>query len=121
MAKAKRKVSRRRSVYRSIRRRASGIRIPIAAVAGFLPLGGMMIDVARNPDVYGAKNALTAMGVQASRSLAGIDPRNGQFNAAWLGTGLFPIIAGLLVHKFVGGKLGVNKMLAASGIPLIRL
>lgn len=46
----------------------------------------------------------------------------GQFNAEHLKRGLFPLVLGVLVHKFVGGApLNVNRALAAAGVPILRI
>jgi hypothetical protein len=36
-------------------------------------------------------------------------------------TGLMPLIIGGLVHKYVGGSLGINRALGRAGVPLIRI
>jgi hypothetical protein len=51
----------------------------------------------------------------------GIDG-NGNFNVMGMLGGTVPLILGGLVHKFVGGApLNVNRMLAQSGLPVIRI
>ena len=35
--------------------------------------------------------------------------------------GLYPLIIGALVHKVLGGMLGVNRMLGRAGVPVFRL
>ena len=46
----------------------------------------------------------------------------GGFHPELLMKGLVPLIAGGLVHKFVGGSpINLNKMLAAAGVPIIRI
>lgn len=95
--------------------RRKGFTLPVAAIAGFAPLAGGLIERASWP------NAGQEIAKQMSRTLVGYDYTTGQFNWRWLSYGTFPIIAGLAVHKFVGGRLGVNRMLASAGVPLIRL
>jgi len=47
---------------------------------------------------------------------------DGAFAARGMMNGLFPLILGVLVHKFVGGApLNVNRMLASAGVPIIRI
>jgi hypothetical protein len=58
---------------------------------------------------------------EAGKMVLGVDFWNKQFNLGWMMTGLFPIIAGGVIHRFVGGRLGVNRALARAGIPVIRL
>jgi hypothetical protein len=59
-------------------------------------------------------------------NLTGFDLNN-QAGGGWkpelgmLSIGLGPIVAGLLLHKFVGGSLGVNRALGRANIPLLRI
>jgi len=94
--------------------------LPIAVVAGFAPGVGKLYYHATHND-HGQGNAISNMGVEAGRIFIGIDPRDGKFSTAFLGMGLMPAIMGILVHKVVGGKFGVNRALASAGIPFIRL
>jgi len=56
-----------------------------------------------------------------SASILGYDFKAAQFDWNTMKRGLVPIVLGLLVHKFIGGKLGVNRMLGRAKIPLLRL
>lgn len=103
------------------RSRNNGIKIPISLVAGMIPGIGKLWEHGTNPGLHGQPNGLLAMGVEGSRIYIGYDPRNGQFNAGWLGMGLLPLIGGGIIHKFVGGRLGINRMIANSGIPVLRV
>lgn len=95
------------------RRRNGGIRIPVAVALGFVPL------VSRGIALYQAQGF---QGLQhLPSSLVPYDMVNRRVSFANLGTGLYPIIAGLLVHKFIGGGLGVNRALAAARIPWLRV
>jgi hypothetical protein len=38
-----------------------------------------------------------------------------------LNWGLWPILAGIAVHKVIGQRMGVNAMLSRAGIPFIRV
>jgi hypothetical protein len=49
------------------------------------------------------------------------DPWGNKFSTAGLGQGLLPLLGGVLIHKYVGGSLGVNRALAASKLPFLRL
>lgn len=47
---------------------------------------------------------------------------DGSFDPMMLAATYGPIIAGMLIHKFVGGApLNVNRMLANAGVPVIRI
>lgn len=49
---------------------------------------------------------------------AGID-QNGQIKFDWLIATYMPMIAGALVSKYIGGKLGINRQI--SSLPLIKI
>jgi hypothetical protein len=87
--------------------------IPVAVVLGFVPLA------------TSAFNAVKAGGVANLNSITPtLVPYNFQtrkIDFTRLGEGLYPIIAGLFVHKVVGGALGVNRALAAARIPWLRI
>jgi len=52
----------------------------------------------------------------------GYSPWGKDFDINRLKEGLLPLIAGMLVHKFVGGRpLNLNATLARAGVPLVRL
>lgn len=87
--------------------------LPLAVVAGFAA-PGIKIWEARGGGLSGVTR-------EAGRILTGVDFWSGQFNFANTRYGLWPILGGMLVHKLVGGVLGVNRMLASAGIPFIRL
>jgi hypothetical protein len=44
-----------------------------------------------------------------------------KWSATGLKSGLMPLVIGGIVHKYVGGKLGVNRALSQAGIPIIRI
>ena len=44
-----------------------------------------------------------------------------KFDMSGLAQGVLPLVIGLLVHKFVGGSLGLNRMLGRAKVPLLRL
>jgi hypothetical protein len=103
MAKAKKK-----------HRRRNGLTIPLAVVGGFGP------GVARTIAATTSTGFTTGM-YEASRIYTGYDPATGSFNFANMKYGTGPALLGVLVHKFIGGKLGINRVLAGAGIPLLRL
>jgi hypothetical protein len=66
------------------------------------------------------------MGVSAGlkesvSSLVPWNPNSGKIQFNNLGYGLLPIVAGIFVHKIIGGGLGINRVLSSSGIPWIRI
>lgn len=93
--------------------RSKGFTLPVAAVAGFIPLAGNIASV--------AGQGIEPIGWMATQALTGYDTRTNKFWWPNLNKGAIPIIMGILAHKIIGGKLGVNRILANSGIPFIRI
>jgi hypothetical protein len=120
MAKS-RAVARRRA-RRYFARKSSGLRkftLPLAVVAGFAPIVMGTIDHTRWNGLGGADGGID----WAIRGLTGYSP-NKAYGRTWefkrLTAGALPILIGLLTHK-IAGRLGINRMLASAGIPIIRL
>lgn len=100
---------------RASHRRRGGHRkftLPVAAVAGFIPLAS---DVYYNFKASGANGAFTWL----KYDLLGIDG-NGRFNAAGLSRGLFPILGGFMIHG-LASRFGINRAIGRMGIPFIRI
>ena len=88
-------------------------KIPVAVVAGMLPLLATAASDFQAGGLRGLQNTVTAV--------VPYSPANRRFTTARLHLGLYPMIAGFLVHRFIGGGLGVNRALASAGVPFIRL
>jgi hypothetical protein len=90
--------------------------IPLAVVAGFAAPMGRTIDGFKNGG--GIRGGVTAL----SNCMLGIDPYAAriEWHPGLMQNGAFPVLLGLSVH-WMAGRLGVNRMLARSGIPLIRI
>jgi hypothetical protein len=88
--------------------------IPLAAIAGFIPLAGVMATSFKQGGVELAGSNLVS-------NLTGYDIPTKTWNFGYMQKGTIPIVAGLLAHKLIGQKLGVNRMLANAGVPYIRL
>lgn len=87
--------------------------IPLAVVAGFVPL---------TLSVYNARaDGVVGMGATLSKRLTGYDPLTAKWNIGDMKCGTFSIALGMLVHWLVGSKLGVNRMIARTGIPFVRI
>lgn len=95
-------------------RRRSGATVPAAMLFGMVPGALQMMKAFDRSGFQGALAAGTAV-------FTGFDPSGGGFKFGMLRFGLMPLIGGLLVHKFIGGGLGVNRMLASARVPLLRL
>ena len=95
-------------------KRKQKLTIPLAVVGGFIPITNEVI-------YWGKQGGLQAISQKIPSRLFGYEPSTGKFTTANLRLGLYPIVAGFLVHKVIGGMLGINRMLARSGVPFIRI
>lgn len=107
-------MARRYGRHRS-HRRSGGMTIPIAPILGLVAgLAGPAQDLMKGDYNRAAINALY--------NYTGYNMEAKTFNVQGLINGLTPLVIGLLVHKFVGGKpLGINAILAHARVPLIRI
>jgi len=111
MAKA-----RTRRIVRYVRRgprRAAKMSIPVAVLAGFVP---MATDVWHGYTTGGLKNA----GISAVAMTTGYDAANKKWSLELLMRGMGPVVAGIIAHK-LANRLGVNRALAKAGVPLLRI
>ena len=111
MAFRKRAVARRRSYFSRRPRAKAKMTIPLAVVAGFVPVA---------VGVWNRRSSGQAISDYLQAGFTGITPGTGQFNLANLKVGLMPIAAGFIVHK-IAGMIGVNRAIARARIPLIRI
>lgn len=96
--------------------RSNGARqftIPLALVAGMLP--GVASVASKFPD-----QGLMGSANEATRIYLGWDFREQRWSMGWMKVGLLPLLLGAIGHKFIGGRLGVNRALSSAGIPFIR-
>jgi len=103
-------------------RRSNKMTIPLAVVAGMVPL-------AIGTWQHGQFNGWTGSGDTAMdyfvRSLTGFSPNaagygGSTFNIRNMKHGALPIVVGMIAHK-VAGRIGINGALARAGIPFIRI
>jgi hypothetical protein len=88
--------------------------IPLAIVGGFVPMG---VDLVSAFKVGGIPAALG----HVSLCTTGYDPADGLWKPMFAVKTLYgPLLLGTIVHKVAGG-LGINRMLARMGIPLVRI
>ncbi|GAH99796.1 unnamed protein product [marine sediment metagenome] len=88
--------------------------IPLGIVAGFVPY---LVNLKQGYDAGG----LGMMSMYGVRSLTGYNYETHSFSVGDMRYGLMPILLGMGVHKFIGGKLGVNRALGRAKVPFIRL
>jgi hypothetical protein len=88
--------------------------IPLAIVGGFVPMGVDLVSAFR---VGGVEAALG----HVSLCTTGYDPADGQWKPMFAAKKLYgPLLLGTIVHKVASG-LGINRMLARMGVPLLRI
>lgn len=112
-SKSKSSKSRRRSNPTNTRRKARSVTVPLMIV---LPIAGtLMWSHTMHPKLEGKINLFI-------KAYTGFDPGLGTWNSGWLKNGLYPLILGAALHKFVGGApLHLNRALGRAKIPFIRL
>lgn len=106
--------SRDRYQRRHRSRRRAGVEIPIAVVAGFIPGMWGPINDLRAGNFYG-------FAWHTTRNFTGFNLDTKQFSFGALAGGWGPVLAGVLVHKLIGGKLGVNAALRRARVPFLRI
>jgi len=108
------KKKRRSSARRTVRRVARKTVVPIGIIAGMLPGVARTARFLQTQGPESAANEFMAI-------FSGYDTKTREFSVGNMKDGLFPLLAGIALHRVVGGMLGVNRMLAASRIPLLRI
>jgi len=93
--------------------RRNKITLPVAVILGFMPLTAAAINDIQAGGFQGLRNTVSA--------IVPYDVNTRKVTFAYLHKGLWPIIAGFLVHKFVGGGLGLNRALSSMGLPWVRI
>lgn len=108
-------IARRRVVYvsRPRSRRKAGFTIPVAVVAGFMPLVNQALIGYREGGIQRVSDRVVA-------SMTGYDPATQQWHASHMVHGPLPIVLGILGHK-LASRLGVNRALSQAGVPFIRI
>lgn len=86
--------------------------IPIAVVAGFVPLAGELAGCVQRNDWRGLQWTVA--------SLSGYDINTKSWDIRWAIHGLSPIVAGFAVHK-VANMIGINRALSRAKVPWIRI
>ena len=91
--------------------RRKGFTIPLATVAGFVPLGVHALQDYRT-------GGWASLGDGLSRRLTGFgtEGSGGIWEPKYLAQGLLPILGGAAVHK-IASRLGINRLLAQTGLP----
>jgi hypothetical protein len=95
--------------------------IPIAVLAGFASPVSSMIRHYTVVDQWHPQAGVQGVLTEATRIFTGYSPTDGEFQPSLLKMGLMPVALGFLIHKYVGGSLGINRALSQAGVPLFRL
>ncbi len=95
-------------------RRRGGFTLPLAVIGGLVPAG---VDVLAAFKIGGAQTALE----HVSLCTTGYDPADNVWKPDFAARKLYgPLLLGTIVHK-LASKLGINRMIARSGIPVVRI
>lgn len=95
------------------RRKGKSFTVSLAVIGGLVP-------AFMNAKAYYDNEGWSGVPEALAQSFTGYSPREKKFKLTFLNRGLIPLGAALLLRK-VMGKLGVNRALANSGIPLLRV
>jgi hypothetical protein len=110
-----RKTERGKSMARKFKKRHSkpSFTLPLAAIAGFIPVAAMTYNRFTTEGPLGASDELVAR-------LTGYKWFNKTWNIQYLIEGLGPILVGFLVHWGVS-KMGINRALGRAKVPILRI
>ena len=97
-------------------RRGRGFTLPLAIVAGFLPMALDTFKYSKTTTSDGWNQGVRYL----VESTTGYDPQANYWSWSLMRP-MLPILAGLITHKLIGGKLGVNRMLGQARVPFIRI
>jgi hypothetical protein len=87
--------------------------IPLAALAGFVPLAARALDGYKGNGLYGAMDGVLS-------GLTGFSSFDRKWHADIVLQNVGPIVGGILVHK-LASKLGINRALSQAGVPFLRV
>jgi hypothetical protein len=88
--------------------------IPLAVVGGLVPMGADLVSA------YKAGGVEATLG-HVSLCTTGYDPADNKWKPMFAVEKLYgPLLLGTMVHK-LASKLGVNRAIAKSGIPFVRI
>jgi len=118
---ATKSIARRRRVFvKRAGRRAKKTTVSLAVLAGFAPTAAYAYEGFKLNGGQGPDGGIQEAAHRITMRLTGYEWKGGYWDAGLLFKGLGPLILGALMHKGAN-KLGVNRMIANAGIPLIRI
>lgn len=86
--------------------------IPMAIIGGLTPAVH---------DLWDHRGDIGGMLTETGKIFTGWDYYGQKFDLGAMKWGTIPLALGIIIHKVVGEKLGVNRQLAKAGIPLLRV
>lgn len=107
-------VVRYRSAPKRKHRSKAKATIPLAVLAGFVPIARDIVQGYTASGIQGAGHYLVG-------GLTGYDSNTHKWNLPWAVNHFYlPVGAGFLVHT-LASRLGVNRALGRAGVPLLRI
>ena len=100
-------------VIKQARRKKPGMTVSLAVLAGLAPTALWAYDGFKQ---QGASEGVTRI----VGRLSGYSISENKFQVNQLLKGWLPILAGTLAHK-MAGRMGINRMIASAGIPILRI
>lgn len=112
MAKTKKRSRARRYFTKAIHR-AKKMQLSLAIVGGLMP-GLTAIGTAAT------NGGWQVAGKVAGQIYTGYDYTTGKFSTKNMQVGLMPLAVGVIIHK-IAGMIGINRAIASTGLPIIRI
>ena len=109
-------ITRYRARPKAKHHKKAGITIPVAALAGFAPLGFGLWNAGKRAMAGDTAGATQEMVIRTT----GYNTDDKEFHGDVFLQTYGPILAGILVHQ-LASKLGVNRALAKAGVPFLRV
>jgi hypothetical protein len=94
--------------------------IPLGPVVGMFPMGAEIVGNFTSPSYPTLAEKGRRTGQTVINGLSGYDPLEQRWRWDRFYANGVPIYAGLFLH-WLAGKLGINRMIARAGIPVIRI
>lgn len=112
-------IVRRRPRYfsRRVHHRAKHMTVSLAILGGLAPTAAFAIDGFK---IGGDQGGVVEAMHRITMRLTGWEWKGGGWSAAELAKGWTPLLVGALAHK-IANRLGINRMLASAGIPILRV
>ncbi len=87
--------------------------LPLTVLAGF------SVPLVKTYDAFRSGGATNAM-AELTRDMTGYDPNAHNWQLGRMKDGLLPVLVGGMAHR-LANRVGINRMLSAARVPLIRI